>query len=179
LRPLLPYRIQDAEQEEFAMKRILFATTLLALACATPAYAGSAGTVLFGIDYAYGSFTGGASPANVLIRGGYYFTDNIAGEVHVLTAGTTDSGIKVDHAYAAFVRGEFAVSQSINLYGLLGYGSGDVSGAATRSNSSPAYGVGAEIGIGDNVGIDVAYIQYFNANNQSLSDVTAGMTYKF
>lgn len=161
------------------MKRTLIATAIATIALATPVYAGSAGSGFVGLDYVYGSFTGGTNPANVRIKGGFYITDNIAAEVHVLTAGTTDGGIKVDQGLAGFIRGELPVSDSINVYGLLGYGSADVSGAATKSNSSVAYGAGMEFRLADNVGINVDYTQYFDANNQKLGGLAAGVTYKF
>jgi opacity protein-like surface antigen len=164
------------------MKRISIGVAVLALTLAAPVYAGNAGHAYGGIDYSFGSFSGpgvSANPGNFGLRGGYYFTDNIAAEVHVLTGGTTDKGIKVDQVVAGFVRGELPATEGLAIYGLLGYASADVTGAATKSNSGFSYGAGVEYAVSNQVGINLDYIQYFNANSQTLTSLSAGVKYNF
>ncbi len=164
------------------MKRTLIATAVLATAISAPVYAGNPGHAYAGIDYSFDSFSGpgvSSNPANFGIRGGYYFTENVAGEVHFLTGGTTDKGIKVDQVVAGFIRGELPASKTVVGYGLLGYSTADVTGAATKSNSGFAYGVGVDFGLTDSTAINLDYIQYFNANSQTLTAVSAGVKFTF
>ena len=61
--------------------------------------------------------------------------------------------VQINNYYGAFVRGTIPAGESVNLYGILGYGTGKAEGRAfgftvTASESSEAYGVGAELNFG-------------------------------
>jgi hypothetical protein len=62
--------------------------------------------------------------------------------------------LKINHYYGGFVRGTLPVGENFNLYGIVGYGSGEseittnVGFDVTESESSEAYGLGAEVVFG-------------------------------
>ena len=88
--------------------------------------------------------------------------------------GTTfvSAEIKINSYYGGFVRGTFPAGDGFNLYGILGYGSGKVEvntnfGSASGSEDSEAYGIGAEIVMGQSKNHHLAFewAKYFEDTN--------------
>ena len=80
--------------------------------------------------------------------------------------------LKVNNYYGGFVRGNLPAGDAFNLYGILGYGSGEVElttnfGSASSSESSAAYGVGAEFVMGETKAHHLAFewARYFDDAN--------------
>jgi hypothetical protein len=162
------------------MKHAAIAVCVLAASFTTAtANAGEAGSPYLGVVYSMGTFDG-SNPAAFGVRGGYYFTERLAGEAHVLIASTTSNGTKIDAGFAGFIRGEMPFTETVTGYGLVGYGSSDVSiGAVKTSYASVAYGVGAEFAFSKKMGVNVDWINYANANNRTLTAISGGVKFKF
>jgi opacity protein-like surface antigen len=157
------------------MKRIAIAACLVVLTAA-PAYATEKGTTWLEAGWAFGNLDNpSTSPSNLRLGAGFYFMDNIAAEVQFLTAAQADSGVKIDSGYGIFARGEFPMSDNINLFGRVGYTNVDVPIGGSKSGFG--YGAGLSFGAGDKLTIDADYTIYQNDSTSTFGAATLGVRY--
>lgn len=139
---------------------------LLVVLCAAPAYAEDSSSVYVGV--AYSSVTidevdGEPAIATAII--GLPLMENLSIEGRIGTGvksvfdtefvgGFLVTGeLKIDNYYGGFIRANLPAGENLNLYLLGGYGTANVSvrtnfGSASSSESSGAYGAGAEVVFG-------------------------------
>lgn len=144
----------------------VFVSALLGVLCSTRSLAEDSSTMYVGV--AYSSVTlkdvdGEPAMATAII--GFPVMENLSLEARAGTGVKSiyDSAfvgavfvtgeLKVDSYYGGFIRANLPAGDSLNLYLIGGYGTGNVSvrtnfGSASDSESSAAFGVGAEVKLG-------------------------------
>ena len=87
-------------------------------------------------------------------------------------ASTSIGSVRVNNYYGAFVRGSIPAGESVSLYGLVGYGTGEVEArafgfSASASESSEAYGIGAELNFGNSKAhhLGIEWARFFKDTN--------------
>jgi outer membrane immunogenic protein len=151
-------------------------------------------------DYSEDGISKSYSPDALLLRVGKYLNPNLTIEGRLGTGLNSDtqflpefgtSGLDVkmelDLILGVYAAGHFNLTESASLYALVGISrvEADVTvpqfPAAKKSddNTDLSYGVGAEIGIANNLALNVEYMQYLDESNFDLSALALGVTVRF
>ena len=182
---------------------ILLAGTLL-LATRT-GIAGSAGETYVGIQYGVGEYSEEGiskdfNPTALIGRFGGYLTPNFSLEGRLglglqddtqflpeFGASGRDVTLELDYILGVYGTGHINLTESSSIYGLLGVskvkGSASVPGlsalTATEDNSDLSYGIGADIGLGSNVALNIEYVRYLDKSDFDFSVMGIGVVFSF
>ena len=176
------------------MKKCLFLTAIL---CSSSALAAS-GDSYFGGGYHLGKYEEdsipSASPTAIKLEYGKYFTDNIAVEGQfsfglgddTISADGINIDLELKQAISLFVKGDLNLSETVNLYGLLGFTKGKLKASAsefdfsvTESDSGLSYGAGIELNTANGLNFSVEYLMYLSEDTYDYSGVNLGIAKKF
>jgi opacity protein-like surface antigen len=187
------------------MKKLGLAA-LLAAASAVPAVAGAQqNTMAEEANVMYGgaglTWLGMEGPGSTEDNGvglqgkiGYTFTPLLGVEGHFglgLTDGSDtffdpvngarDVDLGVDYWAGVYGRAQFPVTQSVNVYGLLGlsYVEVDFSGFDEGSESDLSYGLGANYQLSEQLGAYAEWVSLVNKDNIEVSGLTVGAKFRF
>jgi outer membrane immunogenic protein len=104
---------------------------------------------------------------------------------------TASLSIELDTLIGVYGVGHIMLNESSSIYGLVGFTkvdgtvSASISGSLTGSGSSSedesglSYGVGADIGVGKNLALNIEYIQYLNESELDLNAISLGIKVNF
>jgi hypothetical protein len=162
------------------LRRLILKTTIfLGLAFpGLPAVAGTANTGYGALGYSYWTL-GDWHPGAWSVRGGYYFTPWLAGEMQFLGRGNNDSGRFVDSGVGAYLRAEVPMGRRMRLYALAGYAYTDVivAAGAKLTYDHSAYGFGAQVALRKKTSLAIDYISY--NGDARVSAITASLGRSF
>ena len=181
---------------------IVLASPLLFVTQST--IAGTEGETYVGVQYAVGNYSEDGisedfNPTALVGRLGRYVTPDfsIEGRLGLGLQDDTqfipefgsgfDATLELDSIIGVYATGHFDVTESFSLYGLLGVSrvKGETSVPSfpglksTETNSGLSYGVGADVGIGKNVALNIEYIQYLDKSDFDLGAIAVGAVYSF
>ena len=95
----------------------------------------------------------------------------------------TSVSVEIDTLIGLYGVGRLPLGKSSSLYALAGFTQVDAtaSGSASLSDdeSDLSYGVGADIGIGYNLWVNVEYVQYLDKSDMEVSAIAVGMRFGF
>ncbi len=139
------------------------------------------------------------SPTLVIARLGRFFTPNFAIEGRLgfgLQDDTQflaefgsgyDATVELERVVGLYATGHINLTESASIYGVLG--ASKVKGTtsvpsfagleASGDESSVSYGIGADIGIGSNVALNIEYIRYLDKSEFDLDAVAVGVVFSF
>jgi len=88
--------------------------------------------------------------------------------------------LEVDTLFGVYAKGIAPVGNDVDLYGIVGYSSVDltVPGLGSESESDLSFGFGIDIATGKTSSVNLEYINYFD-NEVSLDALSIGTTFKF
>ena len=170
-------------------------TALLAATLITSSAAIAEGTYI-GAGYHIGTYDESgfpkANPDGIKLEVGKYIAENVAIEGHLLFgAGSdtvtflgTDVELKLKNALSVFIKGDLPLSESANVYGLLGFTKGKLEASAlgttvSENDSGLSYGIGAEAGFGSNIYFSGEYIFYISESDYDYTGFNIGLHKKF
>jgi opacity protein-like surface antigen len=151
-------------------------------------------------DYSEEGISKSYDPTAYMIRIGRYFSPNFSIEGRLGSGldddtqflpefgpGGLDVSLELDTIIGIYGVWHMNLSESSSIYGILGAsdveGTASVSGfpAAKDSNSESgySYGIGADIGVSDNVALNIEYINYLDKSNVELSAIALGAVFSF
>jgi hypothetical protein len=143
------------------------------------------------VGYAVPEFSGaGISGSFGAVRSivGMGFNDNLDGEFMVAT-GVVDSMIGVttlslDHMYGLYLKPKTKLSDTIELFGRIGYVNTQVSAsnwaASTwASDSSASYGIGVQFNINKGTAITTDWTSYYNKSGTTLDGFSVNLKLDF
>lgn len=127
---------------------------------------------------------------------GYNLMENLAIDGMVAAGAgdgsTTVSGVAVkgrlDSGYGIYLKPKTKLSESIEVFGRLGYANTKSSATAsvpgfTASASSSSddfsYGVGASVKVTKDMSVNLDYMSYYNKNSESVNGFTLGLGFNF
>lgn len=178
-----------------------------ALACATSAFAASETPAAPGSNFYFEAaympvavkidFMGSqikATPAQLGLTLGYQYNKNLAAEAMV-GIGAVDGSVKVDgvaipaelsvqSSYAVFARPSVALSNSVDLFGRVGYMSSKLKATVGAESGAEnfdglAYGFGLNVNLTSSSYITVSYLNAHNKDNVSANALSVGYGIKF
>jgi len=126
------------------------------------------------LGYAWIQISGGgisATPADALLRVGYnvtpYLGVEVAGGTSASSANVRGASIKVDSAYGVYLKGQYEVAPSLELFAKLGWidSTLKVSGggfSASTSDNSFSYAVGVQYLFDKNWYVQADYASYYD-----------------
>ncbi len=147
-----------------------------------------------GMGYHLGTYDGGsgfkANPNAIKLEATKYLADNVAIEGHLLfgsgsdTISGTDADLKLKNAMSVFIKGDLPLSDSANLYGLLGFSQGKLEmsvpgGTMSDDDSGLSYGFGVEVAIANDLYISGEYILYISESDYDYTGFNIGLAKKF
>lgn len=98
-----------------------------------------------------------------------------------------DATLELDYILGVYGTGHFNLTDSFSVYGVLGASS--VKGTAslpsfpaiksTENNSSVSYGIGADLGISNNIALNLEYMMYLDKPEYDLSVIGLGIVFDF
>jgi opacity protein-like surface antigen len=169
------------------------------------AIAGSADETYIGVQYAVGNYDENGisedfNPTVFVGRFGRYFTPNFSVEGRLglglqddtqflpeFGVGGMDATLELDSIIGVYATGHINLTESTSIYGLLGVSR--VKGAtsvpaipglkSTEDNSGLSYGIGADVGIGNNVALNIEYVQYLDKSDFDLGMLGLGVVFSF
>jgi outer membrane immunogenic protein len=191
---------------EKLMKNNLISLALASslLLVTTASIAGTEGENYVGAQYAVSYYNEDGiskefNPTLAIGRFGHFFTPNFSIEGRLgfgLQDDTQflpefgsgyDATLELDRLFGLYATGHINITESSSIYGVLG--ASKVKGTAsvpsfpslesTEDNSSVSYGVGADIGIGSTVALNIEYIRYLDKSEFDLDAVAVGAIFKF
>lgn len=133
------------------------------------------------------------SPAGVIrVSLGKNFSDNLALEAiagfaatdgSLTTSGVTVKG-RVDSMYGFYIKPQAQLSDSVSVFGRLGWVSSKLTATApgvsiSSSGSDVSYGVGASVKVAKNAAITFDYMTYYNKSGTKADGITAGVSFGF
>ena len=131
-------------------------------------------------------------PTAIAIKFGGRFNQYFAVEARAGTGVSDDSidlsGVKVnvsvDNYYGAYAKGMIPISKLVSIYGLAGYTKGkltfDAQGLSmTASDSSPSFGIGADLNIRDILSVGVEFARLFKGDGYEVRAVSVGVSKTF
>lgn len=182
-------------------KTILSAAVTFFSICGTNIYAGTTGDAYGGIQYALGSYNEDGfeevNPTALVGRFGKYVQNNFAIEgrigiglqddsvnVFVPGFGNLDVSLDIDTLIGIYGVGHVNLNESSSVYALLGFTRGEATASGggisiSGDDSGLSYGVGANIGTGNNVSFNIEYTQYLNKSDFDLSAIGLGIVFGF
>jgi opacity protein-like surface antigen len=177
-------------------------TSSLLLATGT-ALAGTEGENYFGLQYAYGYYDEDGisetyNPTLLVGRFGRFLTPNLSLEGRLGTGleddtyslpafGNRDVTLELESLFGLYGAAHFDMTKWFSVYGVLGVS--QVKGTAslpsfpglesTEDNSGFSYGIGADIGIGSRLALNIEYIQYLDMDDFDLGVANVGASFSF
>jgi opacity protein-like surface antigen len=172
---------------------------------ANGAVAATADSTYIGVQYAYGDYDEDGisetfNPTSLIGRFGYFFHPNFSIEGR-LGFGLQDdtqfvssvglSGIEarldVDHVVGLYGTGHINLTDAISFYGVLGASSVKATASipsipaltVSDDESSVSYGVGADVGIGKNIALNIEYMRYLDKSSYDFDMIGLGASYSF
>jgi opacity protein-like surface antigen len=182
--------------------------TLLTGALALAVNSGMAateGSSYIGVQYGYGDYDEEGisetfNPTALIGRFGYFFHPNFSVEGRlgfglqddtqqfVTSIGTpVDARLDIDHVVGLYGTGHINLTESISFYGVVGASSveataslpGFPNASVSDDESSVSYGVGADVGIGKNIALNVEYMRYLDKSSYDFDMIGLGATFSF
>lgn len=186
-------------RKEPTMNKLFPEFFTLALLCvaSTAAMSGNPGQTYIGAQYGLisedepGFET--SNPTAIIGRFGNFINRDISVEgrigVGVQDDTTHDFGIDftldIDSILGVYAVGHLNLEGPSSLYGLIGFtrveatASAPGFGSDTSSENGLSFGVGADIGVGNNAAINIEYIQYLNKSDVDLTALGLGFTFNY
>ena len=185
------------------MNKIVTLCIAAAVALSTNSvFAGTAGTKYAGVQYAIATysedgFSEELNPTALVGLLGANISDNFSIEGRlglglqddtVNVAGIADVSLEIDSLIGVYGVGHINLNESSSVYGLLGLSrvEGTVSlpdfpefGSESDDDTGLSYGIGADIGIGNNVALNIEYVQYLNKSDFDISAFAFGVKFGF
>jgi len=181
------------------VKKTILKATMLAIVCATSAsvVADNTGKTYFGAQYAIGSYNEDGfeevNPTALVGRFGKFFNDNFALEGRLgiglqddsIDILGTDVSLEIDTLFGVYGVGHFNLNETSSVYGLIGFTRAEATVSApgftseSDDESGLSFGVGADIGIGNNVALNIEYTQYLNKSDFDFSAIGLGAVFSF
>jgi opacity protein-like surface antigen len=159
----------------------------------------------FGIQYGIGNYSEDGisqefNPTALIGRFGYYFhpSFSIEGRLGLGLQDDTqflsefgvdgfDATLELDSIIGVYGTGHFNLNESFSIYGVLGVSK--VKGTAslpsipalesTEANSGISYGVGVDIGVGNNIALNIEYMQYLDKPDYDFGTIGLGVVFSF
>jgi hypothetical protein len=166
--------------------------------------AGTEGETYVGVQYAASSYNEDGiskefNPSLGIARFGRFLAPNISIEGRVgfgprddtqflaeLGSGY-DATLDLNRLFGVYATGHINLTESASIYGVAG--ASKVKGTtsvpafsgleSTENNSSISYGIGADIGIGSNVALNVEYMRYLDKSSFDLDAIAVGALFSF
>ena len=167
--------------------------------------AGSAGETYIGVQYGVviseESISKDFNPTALIGRIGSYFHPNFSIEFRMGFGlqddtqfipeygadGGLDATLDLDYIRGIYGTGQIDFTKWFSIYGVLG--ASNVKATASipsipvledsNSESSVSYGIGADIGIGSNVALNIEYMRYLDKHNIDFDVIGAGVVFSF
>jgi hypothetical protein len=182
--------------------------TLLATAMAFVAsgtMAATEGSSYIGVQYGYGDYdeegiSETLNPTALIGRFGYFFHPNFSVEgrlgfglqddtqfVSNVGLNGVDVRLDIDHVVGLYGTGHINLTDAISFYGVLGASSVKATASipsfpaltVTDDESSVSYGVGANVGIGKSIALNVEYMRYLDKSSYDFDMIGLGATFSF
>jgi len=183
-------------------KTIISSVIVAAMLSTSNVLAGQAGSMYGGIQYAIATYSeDGMSeeiePTALVGRLGKNINDNFSIEGRlgiglqddtVNIGGIADVKLEIDSVIGVYGVGHVNLNESSSIYGLLGLSrvEGTISlpdfpsaGSESDDETGLSFGVGADIGIGNNVALNIEYVQYLNKSDFDVSALAFGVKFGF
>jgi len=132
------------------------------------------------------------NPNAIKLEVGKYVAQNVAIEGHLLFGAGSDTitylGVDVDlklkNAISVFIKGDLPMSDTANLYGLLGFTKGKLEASVlgttfSEDDSGLSYGFGAEVGLGNDLYMSGEYILYISESDYDYTGFNIGISKRF
>ena len=176
------------------MKKLLsaFAASILLLPLAA-----QASNTYGGIQYAMGSYNqdnfGEVNPTALIARFGSYVNNNVSIEGRLGIGLQDDSvnflgtniSIELDALLGVYGAAHASINQNSDVYALIGFSRAESTVSAfgnsyTLANDTGlSFGVGANLGVGNNVSLNIEYTQYLNTPDFDYSALALGVVFSF
>lgn len=98
-------------------------------------------------------------------------------------SGVTIKG-HVDSFYGVYLKPKAKLSESIEVFGRIGYANSKLTASApgiaiSASGSDVSYGVGGSVKVAKNMSLNLDYMSYYNKNGTSVNGITLGLGFNF
>ena len=173
------------------------AVSIVCLFSSSMVLASDSGDMYTGLQYASGSYNEDGfdevNPSMLVGKFGKYINDSFAMEGR-LAFGVQDDSINylgvditldIDSMIGVYGVGNMDLNDTSSVYGLVGFTraeatvSADGFGSDSSSESGLSFGVGANVGLSDDLSLNVEYMQYLNKSDFDLSALSLGVTFGF
>ena len=178
---------------KYILKAVLF-TICTTFSMVTTAE--NTGKTYVGVQYAIGSYNEDGfeevNPTALVGRFGKYFNDNFALEGRLgiglqddsINFLGTDVSLEIDTLFGVYGVGHINLNETSSVYGLIGFTRAEATASAlgqsfSDDESGLSFGVGADIGIGNNVALNIEYTQYLNKSEFDFSALGLGAVFSF
>lgn len=158
----------------------------------------------FGIQYGIAQYNEDGisqefNPTMLIGRFGHYFHPNFSLEGRLglglqddtqflpELGGGLDATLELDYILGVYGKGSLNLTDSFSIYGVLG--ASEVKGTASlpgipgikgnESNSGVSYGIGADLGIGHNIALNLDYMQYLDKPDFDIGVIGLGIVFSF
>jgi len=152
------------------------------------------------VDYNEQGFSKSFSPSLLVGRFGKKINSNFSVEARMglgvqddtkflpeLGVSGLDASLELDSMVGLYATGHINFTESSSIYGVLGIsrinGSAKVpqfpASKSSRCNNDGSYGIGADIGLGDNVALNIEYMQYLDKSDFDLGAIAVGVVLDF
>lgn len=159
----------------------------------------------FGIQYGIAQYNEDSisqefNPTLLIGRFGHYFHPNFSLEGRLglgvqddtqrlpeFGVSGLDATLELDYILGVYGKGHLNLTDSFSIYGVLG--ASEVKGTASlpsipgikgnESNSGVSYGIGADLGIGHNIALNLEYMQYLDKPEFDIGVIGLGMVFSF
>jgi outer membrane immunogenic protein len=97
----------------------------------------------------------------------------------------TDVSLDIDTLFGIYGVGHVNINDTSSVYGLIGFTQAEATVSApgfiseSGDESGVSFGVGADIGLGSNIALNVEYTQYLNKSDFDLSAIGLGIIFSF
>ena len=181
---------------------------MLAMALQLPAasaYSQAEENLYLGLQYAVAEYNENGisptfNPAALVGRVGYFLHPSFSVEgrfgfglsddtnfVPEFGVGGIDATLELDSIFGLYGTGHIKLGQSSSIYGILGVSSVKATASVpafpaarlAEDESSVSYGVGAEVGLGKNIGLNIEYLRYLDKSDFELDAIAAGVVFGF
>lgn len=167
--------------------------------------AGSEGGTYIGVQYGIGDYNEDGisksfNPTALIGRFGYFFHSSFSIEGRLglglnddkqflpeFGVGGLDAELELDSIMGIYGTGHYDLTESSSIYGVLGVsrvkGTTSVpafpAALATEEENSVSYGIGADIGVGRNIALNIEYIRYLDKSSFDLDALGIGAVFSF
>ena len=167
------------------MKSVIKSLVAVFAVCAALVSAGAYAQGFYGelgygylkVDVSAGDFSDSGNVGDAGLRLGYMFTKNFGvelfGATNVSSATIGGADVSMDSAYGAYLKGQFEVAPSFELFAKVGYvegtlkaSSGTMGVSASQSDGDVSYAVGLQYAFTKNWYGQLDYAQYYNKSER-------------